>query len=346
MKKAVMITDLQYGSTGKGLFAAYLAAQNNPDTITTAWGPNAGHTVVTEDGEKLVTIALPSGMFTAGGNLRRILLGPGSIINPEILVSEMNRYAGYLNHVDVIIHPNAAVVTERHREAESKYGFGIGSTMKGVGEAVIQKIRRDRANMNTAEQALRHNPDLSYCVATVRQYNELMDVASTLHIEGAQGWSLGINSGFYPYTTSRECSKWQLLSDCAVPGALHCPLETYGVARTFPIRVANRTNDKGEQIGWSGPCYPDQDELEWAAIGVEPELTTVTKLPRRLFSFSMKQIEEAIRGNGVHGVFLNFCNYLTIQEANELIYKIDRIGPVRVCWTGWGPKISDVLVRP
>ena len=47
--KAYMILDLQFGSTGKGLLAGFLAKSRQPDVVITAWGPNAGHTYIDEN---------------------------------------------------------------------------------------------------------------------------------------------------------------------------------------------------------------------------------------------------------------------------------------------------------
>ena len=46
--RAYLICDMQYGSTGKGLLAGYLAMNHGPDTLMTAWGPNSGHTYVND----------------------------------------------------------------------------------------------------------------------------------------------------------------------------------------------------------------------------------------------------------------------------------------------------------
>jgi adenylosuccinate synthase len=110
----------------------------------------------------------------------------------------------------------------------------------------------------------------------------------------------------------------------------------YGVCRTFPIRVNNRG-------GYSGPCYVDQEEINWKDVGVEPELTTVTKLPRRIFTFSEMQIRDAVRMNGVDQVFLNFANYCfdAGYGLDDIIAKIEKYAPVS--WLGYGPSITDVL---
>lgn len=353
MKQLHVITDLQFGSTGKGLFAGYLARRHGVDAIVTAWGPNAGHTYIERPGsEKMVNIALPNGIVAP--SVKRVFIGPGSVVNPDLLLSEMQRYAYWLDGVDVVIHENAAVVQERHREQEAAGMVGIGSTMKGVGAAMIEKIRRHAADQITAGRVLMNTP-LEGFIVDSWTYQKLLDEHDKVLVEGAQGYSLSINHGFYPYTTSRDCTTLQILSDCGIPLMREsCELMVYGVARTFPIRVANRYKDVDDgqggtvkvQVGWSGPCYSDQEEIEWSALGLEPELTTVTRLPRRIFTFSMQQIEQAVRQNGVDAIFLNFCNYFDKANipggADELADRIERRLKVPVVWRGWGPTEQDI----
>lgn len=334
-----VITDMQFGSCGKGLFAGYLARKLEPDTIVTAWAPNAGHTYIDENGGKYVNIALPSGIIAPG--VKRVLLGPGSVINPSILYEELARYHGLLNTAPrVWIHEHAAVVDQRHRDAEGLYGAQIGSTMKGVGEAMCEKIRRQPGSQIVAKDAFRGTA-LEELVVSVDDYNNFLDIGRMVLVEGAQGFSLGINQGFYPYCTSRDCTVNQLLSDCAIPlsWADDTEFTSYGVCRTFPIRVNNRGHS-------SGPGYPDQVELSWQEVGVEPELTTVTKLPRRVFSFSEEQIRQVVRMNGIDCVFLNFCNYLQQNPTrlNMTIDVIQKYAPVR--WLGFGPQVNDITGGP
>lgn len=346
MKSATMIVDLQYGSCGKGLLAGYLAEYEIAvDTAVIAWGPNSGHTYIDADGVKYVNIALPNSIVSP--DLRRVLIGPGSVIDPDRMRLEMEMYAVHLDDVKVCIHENAAVVLPRHREEEAGYGYKIGSTMKGVGAAVVDKIRRDIGRpLNVAGEALQNTPLEPY-VVSASLYNEELDKAHDVMIEGSQGFSLSINHGFYPFTTSRDCTAMQILSDCGIPMSWMTDnrhdLRVVGTARTYPIRVANRYDPAGRQVGWSGPCYDDQEEITWSSLGIEPELTTVTRLPRRLFTFSEKQIRDACRINGVDSVFLNFCNYVPTTELDELIAKIERYATVQ--YTGWGPTARDIKVR-
>ena len=350
MKESHIIVDCQFGSTGKGLLIGYLAETIKPDTCIIAWGSNAGHTYINAAGRKFVNIMMPNGIVSP--NLKQILMGPGSIIDPDRLLAEIREFGDLLGGVRIAIHANAAIITKEHKEQEAGYGFKIGSTMKGVGAAVIQKIRREPDHMNVAYEALKGTA-LEHCVVSAAVYDELVDAADVSIIEGTQGFSLSMNQGFYPYVTSRDCTTLQVLSDCAVPfNALgwRDRVQVYGVARTYPIRVANRFRD-GVQVGTSGPCYPDQKELQWSEIngGMEAELTTVTKLPRRIFSFSHQQIKAAVRANGCDSLFLNFCNYLSEEEAGKLVREIEGDeGPDGGCWvryTGHGPTFNDVRER-
>ena len=339
MEQLHVITDLQYGSTGKGLLAGWLAKAVAPDTLIIAWSPNAGHTFIDEDGTKFVNTALPNGIVA--DSVRQILIGPGSVIDPAAFLDEVERYCLYLDGVEILIHENAAVVTQKHRDQEARGMFKIGSTMKGVGAAVIDKIRRDPTENVIARDALVSTPMEGY-VVSAQQYNDALDRAKITILEGAQGFSLSINQGFYPYTTSRDCTTHQLLSDCSIPNTPVRGATVYGCARTYPIRVANRFDANGKMVGTSGPCYDDQKEIPWARLGMAPELTTVTKLPRRIFTFSEQQIREAIRMNGVDEVFLNFVNYIdrdtddgkyTLREYMNIVSSAG----ARVTLLGTGP---------
>lgn len=350
-----LILDLQYGSTGKGLIAGCLAHRNQPDTIATAWAPNAGHTFIDTDGQKYVHTMLANGIVSR--NLRMLLIGPGSLINAHSLRQEIDvaRALGLLpeNEVKIFIHPNAAVVTQQHRDLEAGPMTKIGSTKKGVGEAMIQRIRRDPDNLNIAynpiEQRVHEDlvrVGLAGNVVTSRMYQAAWESAEVIQIEGAQGYSLSMYHGMYPYTTSRDISLHQTLADVALPPRYAAQLRVVGCARTYPIRVANRFDESGAQVGYSGPCYSDQQEISWDQLGLEPELTTVTRLPRRLFTFSHLQLDEAIRQCGVDELFLNFVNYISPDERQKFCSEVEftaECAGASLSHVGLGPTADDVF---
>lgn len=346
-QKAYMILDLQFGSTGKGLLAGYLAKFMRPDTLVTAWGPNAGHTYIDEGGREFIHCMLANGVVSP--NLKTILMGPGSVIDLDRLYSEIKSCKDLLIGKRLVIHPQAVVVTAKHREMEMR-NVKIGSTMKGTGAAVIERIERDPDNNPTALNVIGYDWLDSIAQMGIgieiskHSYDYALMEANIIQIEGAQGYSLSIYNGFYPYTTSRDVTPAQVMADCALPWSLDP--EIYGTLRTYPIRVANRFDEEGNMIGTSGPGYDDQKELKWEDLGMEPELTTVTQLPRRIFSFSIEQMAESLFRCGPTKLFLNFTNYMDNEEVSELIEDIHNIsvhGNCRVEWIGTGPRHQDVV---
>ena len=351
MKHIDMIIDLQFGSTGKGLLAGFLARTGNYDTVMTAWGPNAGHTNIDEHGRKFVHIMLANAVTSP--TVKRIMIGPGSILDLDILRREVESCMDILKakKVTIYVHPHAAVVTDEDRAAEADAMTAIGSTKKGVGAALCSKIRRQPSRANVAQDFRTHpiftpmdpEEDPVVLVRTATDWLDIYNLSSRILIEGAQGFGLSIHHGFYPFVTSRDITPSQILADCGVPFADSRSVHVYGTARTFPIRVANRFNEKGEQVGWSGPCYPDQHEIGWGSIGLQPELTTVTKLPRRLFTFSKEQMRFAVGMCSPSSVFLNFVNYYTnvvqFADVHDFLYKELGIGEIIY---GTGPTVNDV----
>ena len=340
MRAVEVIIDGQYGSTGKGLFAGYLAKLHSPEVLACALSPNAGHTLILEDGTKLVHKMLPLGIVSS--ELKTIVLGPGSLIDLDALWSEIQNAEGLgilSPKVEIVIHQAAAVVLDRHRDSESDGGTAPGSTRKGVGAAQIERIQR-KPDLNNIIGLLEHahpifeRVRLADTMALQRIYLE----ASKIQVEGCQGYSLSVYHGQYPYVTCRDVTVHSLLADCGMPFMRWSATTIYGVFRTYPIRVANRPAS-GE---WSGPTYPDSQETTFEAIGQPQELTTVTQLPRRIFTFSHQQAIEACVQNKVDFIFLNFAQYCTSwAELRDLWLRLSECS--MVSYLGFGPKITDIV---
>ena len=110
--------------------------------------------------------------------------------------------------------------------------------------------------------------------------------------------------------------------------------------RTYPIRVGSIPH-----LGYSGDVYDDQEEITFEDLGVEEELTTVTKRVRRIFTWSYSQYCDAISENRPALTFLNFCNYG--DNWREIIDQIkhasdDVLAYNQEILTGWGPNVEDV----
>lgn len=325
----VMI-DGQFGSTGKGLFAGYVAAHNKVDLAITNAAPNAGHTFVDQAGVKTVAFHLPmAGILNPDST---IYLCAGAVIDPELLILEIMNHQISPNRI--YVDPNAAWLREEHKSLESNDGSAqtrLASTRKGVGEALASKVSRRGLVIHHCSKLGKY---VTFGRPKIRDYRFIL-------MEVPQGMDLGINNGLvYPYCTSREVSVSQALSDVGVhPSELGHTLMTL---RTYPIRVGHITDEQGVIIGNSGPFYPDQQEIGWNDIGVEPERTTVTNRVRRVARFSEMQLAKAATMLRPDVVFLNFVNYAKPDELTWIRSRIKAHLPWAKLFFGRGPKINDV----
>lgn len=353
---AYMIIDGQWGSCGKGLLAGALAVMKQPQVVVNNFGPNAGHTFYhTPGGRKILTQQLPTGLVAPNALL---LIGPGSIINPDILLKEIEEYEDEFSIKErLFIHPRAAVVLPYDLETEKEGGLAISSTRKGVGSAISRKISRDYRSGRPL--VARDVPELRHYVRSEGSYNSILADSDCTQIESAQGLELSINHGIsYPYCTSRDITVEAVLNDV---GIRHHDLDgVFTVVRTFPIRVGNDVSKDGIVLGVSGPVYSDMDELSWEEVGrrTQQELlerTTVTNKVRRVFSWSWQQYEFMLRRLGPNQqIFINFMNYLDAHatsfaeldsESKSFVEQADRAAEdwgSRVSALGFGPTMQDV----
>jgi adenylosuccinate synthase len=208
-------------------------------------------------------------------------------------------------------------------------------------------------------------------------------------LEIAQGFQLSyLLPDFYPHCTSRNCTTMAGMDDAMIP--VHYAGHVIINCRTYPIRINNKKyigisgEYKGKHLTWaevqagiphevyegnSGPGYDDQEELTWEELTKSSgsktpimEMTSVTRLPRRVFTFSRKNLIDAIKYNKANGnVFLsvNFMNYVDSEITNmngnydlsDLPIKtqswIDRyIKPYDdlIRFIGTGPNLEDQIV--
>ena len=339
MKKVDLVIDLQFGSTGKGLIAGYLAETNKYDTVINANMPNAGHTYVNTEGRVWMHKVLPNGIVSP--NLRRVMIGAGSVFSIDQLMKEIDGSKDILAGKEIVIHPNAVILQDEHRELEQANLSKISSTMQGSMAALAEKMMRNPERNPTAKgyvDEYGEGAEIWGMVCTHDYWNKCLMEAKSILAEGAQGFSLGLNQRFWPYCTSRDCTPARFLADMAIPhGMLN---KVIGTARMHPIRVGN-TSD-----GYSGDVYPDQVETTWEELGVETELTTVTKRPRRVFTFSMQQMRDALFECQPDEIFLNFCNYDT-NIYRSISYDIDHaaeqiLGRPVMRYFGFGPAYQNV----
>lgn len=304
-----IVMGAQWGSESKGLFATYIGAANQYDWLISCATRNAGHTAFTPDGRKLVARYLPAACIT---NKAPILISAGTCLHRDTLEDEIARFeaAGVNVRGRLYISMCAGLLTHEHEELErkNKMDVSIGSTCEGVGEALCDRI-------------LRNGPLFGDVYGTKYQYVDDLDLAGMILLECSQGYLLSNLSRMYPYATSRICSASAYLSYAKLPP--QSVRDVYGVFRTWPIRVANRTIKPLDNGGhWdptnsSGPM--NEREASWEEVRefcgateeqLPIEITTVTKLPRRIARWNPRDMRDAIRENGINKVCISFLNYV------------------------------------
>lgn len=330
--KANILIDGQFGSTGKGLLAGFIYEKNKGkiDVAVTNAAPNAGHTHYDETGKKIVAKHLPMTGILEEDSI--IYLNAGAVINIDTFKEELDAYVDQPGRV--YVHPRAGIITEQDITNErdpSSTTAKLSSTQSGVGSALANKIMRKKGAV------AKDYPDFFENVCGVNiakmDLNSCMKKGLTVLIEVPQGIGLGLNEGYsYPYCTSRNVSVSQALADANVyPSFLG---NVFMSLRCHPIRVGNLKDENGQEIGYSGPFYPDSYETTFEALEQEAELTTVTQRVRRIATFSEEQIKSAFVGNYPTHIFLNFANYIQEGELSKFLYEvydfIDNMGVVHV----------------
>jgi adenylosuccinate synthase len=142
---ATVVIGTQWGDEGKGKLVDLLAA--DVDVVARFHGGNnAGHTLVV-DGEKTVLNLVPAGVLHPG---RVCMLGPGLVIDPAVLVAEIDglRARGYLaDDAWLRISERAHLIMPYHRAIDHarerlRGPGGIGTTGRGIGPAYEDKMAR------------------------------------------------------------------------------------------------------------------------------------------------------------------------------------------------------------
>jgi adenylosuccinate synthase len=141
----VVVVGAQWGDEGKGKIVD-IYTEFAELVVRYAGGANAGHTLVVGD-EKIVVRLLPSGILRES---TRCVLGQGMVIDPEVLLSEIDSIAargrtGVAKRLSVsdrahLILPYHMLVDGLRESASEERA--IGTTKKGIGPAYEDKVRR------------------------------------------------------------------------------------------------------------------------------------------------------------------------------------------------------------
>lgn len=348
---SVVVVGTQWGDEGKGKITDFLSA--NAEVIARyQGGDNAGHTIVI-DGKKFKLHLIPSGIFFPE---KISVIGNGVVVNPKSLVKEL----AYLHEEGVStdslrISDRAHVILPYHIELdrlqeESKGDNKIGTTIKGIGPAYMDKAARvgirvadllerdvfaERLRINLEEKnrlftKLYNAPALSFddifeeyyeYGQQIKQYvtdtsvilNDALDNGKRVLFEGAQGVMLDIDQGTYPFVTSSNPVAGGVTIGSGVgPSKID---KVVGVCKAYTSRVGD------------GP-FPTElfDEVGDRIREVGHEYGTTTGRPRRVGWFDSVVMRHSRRVSGITNLSLNSIDVLSGLDTVKICVAYDLDG--------------------
>ena len=322
-----------YGDEGKGKIIAYLAKKDNYSiAVRGGVGPNAGHTFV-DEGKMYKVRMLPSAALNP---TTRLLIGPGVLINPEILLKEIETFDA---NDRTFIDTQCGIIDQKHIEKDNVEdhlkGF-IGTTGSGTGPANADRAFRLLKLAREIDALSLYLEDVSSSV------NYSLENKEKVIVEGTQGTFLSLYYGEYPYVTSKDVTASGICSDVGIgPKKVD---EVLVVFKSYVTRVGGGplqdevTREEAEKRGW----------LEYGSV---------TGRERRSSPFDMNLAKKAIRLNSATQLAITkldviFPETSGIREFNKLsekakkfIHNIEAETGVKVILIGTGAELNDIIDR-
>jgi adenylosuccinate synthase len=296
----------QYGSEGKGQIAAYLA--KNYDVLMRVGGPNAGHTVKSENG-KYTYHHLPSGCRDSQAE---ILIGPGAVIHTENILQEIQECD--LTEARIFIDPQAMTISQQDVDNEHQELVGtISSTGSGTGWAAARKIT-DRGKPETA--LARDQERLKLFIGrSSERLEHAYASGKRILLEGTQGSALSIHHGHYPHVTSRDTNVAGCLAEAGIsPTRVR---RIIMIVRTYPIRVAD-PSDSSKTSGFLKKEITFTEIAKRSGLNAQElkkaEKTSTTKRDRRVGEFDWEQFRHACALNAPTDIALTFADYIDAKN--------------------------------
>ena len=346
--KITAIVGAQWGDEGKGKITDFFAGESDY-VVRFHGGNNAGHTVIVE-GNTFKLHLIPSGIIYGGpmsiiGNgvvvdpkvlLEEIKYIEDKGIDPKLMVSDRA-------HVIMPYHIELDGALSNHQS-----DLAAGSTRRGIAPVYADKMFRngiriidllepdvlmekltkgytfakgiiEKALSKKIESSIEEIFD-SYCSygerlrpyitdTSVELYNAYKNNKSIL-FEGAQGISLDVDHGIYPYTTSSNTAAGHISTGTGV--SFRDIGRIIGVVKAYLSRV-------GES-----PLPSEMHGNEAEALREKGgEYGTTTGRPRRVGWLDLVQVRQAVRVNGLTDIALTKLDVLSGFESIKVCVSYD-----------------------
>jgi len=321
-----------FGDTGKGKIISYLSLKDKVAVTARAGvGPNAGHTVVYE-GKEYKMRMLPSAFVY---DKCRLLIGPGVLVNPEILLQEIQLTKSQ-NRVGV--DRQCAIIEPRHIEADKKGQLAqkIKTTGSGTGPCNAERALR------TVKLAHEVSNLKKFLTDVPKEVNAAIDEGKNVLIEGTQGTYLSLYHGTYPYCTSKDVTASAACSDVGVgPTKVD---EVILVFKAYTTRVGG--GPLPNELSWE-----EAEKRGWA------EVATVTGRRRRSAPFNYELAKRAVMLNGTTQAAVTKIDVIfpeckgvksyeeLSKEAKAFVENVEREIRVPVTLIGTGPGTLEIVDR-
>ncbi len=326
-----IVTGGHWGDEGKGKIVAYLALNDKPEVIARGGvGPNAGHTVYV-DGKKFGLRQIPCGFVAEKA---RILIGPGVLVNPELVLKELEE-TSLGNRLGIDKH--CSIIEQVHIDEDKRSKHlkeKIGSTGTGCGPANVARVNRVA---KIAEEI----PEIAKYITDVPlEVNEVIKKGKYALIEGSQGFALSLTHGTYPFVTSKDTSASTLAADVGVG-----PTNVDNVIVVFKAY----TTRVGE-----GPFPTEMSKEKAEEMGII-EHGTVTGRRRRIGDFDFEMAKRSVMINGATQLAITCIDRLfkgnegvkkfkdLTSEAKEHIAKIEGKLGVPATLISTGPENDHII---
>jgi len=385
--KVTVVVGAQWGDEGKGKITDYFA-RHADYVVRYHGGNNAGHTVIVQGSEYKLHL-IPSGVLydhpvSVIGNgvvidpkalLKEIDYLKNKDIKPQLHISDRS-------HVIMPYHKQMDAALTDHQGK-----LAAGSTMRGIAPVYADKMFRHGIRIidltdhdilkEKLKKAYQFNSNLINAISDqvieedeksiFNKYIEygkqlspyIKDVSLELYhaqqngkailFEGAQGISLDVDHGIYPYTTSSNSIAGNIATGTGVSfrdinriiGVTKAYISRVGIGplpTELPAEQGDYLREKGKEYG------------------------TTTGRPRRVGWLDLVQVRQAVRVNGLTEIALtkldilsdngdlSVCTAYNIngqqeQEMPASLYKFRSAEPVYQTLPGWGQLSDDMAEK-
>ena len=385
--KITVIVGAQWGDEGKGKITDYFAGESDY-VVRYHGGNNAGHTVIV-NGSIYKLHLIPSGVLyehpvSVIGN--GVVVDPDALLN-ELQYLNKKGIQPRLNisdraHVIMPYHKQMDAALTNHQGT-----LAAGSTMRGIAPVYADKMFRHGIRMidltepdilkeklhkayqfnyklisAISDQVIQEDEKsifIQYCQYGQKLAPYIKDVSLELYcaqqngkailFEGAQGISLDIDHGIYPYTSSSNSIAGNIATGTGVSfrdidriiGVTKAYISRVGIGplpTELPLEKGDDLREKGKEYG------------------------TTTGRPRRVGWLDLVQVRQAVRVNGLTEIALTkldilsdngdlaVCTAYNIdgeleQEMPASLHRFRSAEPVYQTLPGWGQLSDDMTEK-